>query len=361
MSTFKPIEVPVYMTVTFQTHLPSGDPSLSDRGFELKYSREENPTVRELEREIAQLDGFSDCLAFNSGMAAISTFLLANHGKKIVINLDSYPATVSLALELKGMGVDVELRKTDELRDRIPSGSLVFTESITNPLLRVPDLEALRDSCVDSGSLLAIDNTLATPVLLRSSLFAEYSIQSTTKYLSGTNDVFGGVISGDNLSYLWDWRRRLGTIIDPLRAFLITRGLITLELRVKKHSDNAMTIAKWLQEHERVEEVIYPGLETHEDHLVARKLFGGLFGGVISFRIKGDPRRFLMNLRRVIPATSFGAYRSLASVPRLSLASNLPKDFVERSGVDEKLIRLSVGLEDLGSLIEDLDGALRSS
>ncbi|MCS7103844.1 MAG: PLP-dependent transferase [Candidatus Korarchaeum sp.] len=237
MSIFKPLEVPIYMTATFQSPLPSGEPSLSDRGFELKYSREENPTVRELEREIAQLDGFSDCLAFNSGMASISTLLLANNMRKIIVNLDSYPATVGLALELKRVGLDVEIRRTDELSDSIPPNSLVFTESITNPLLRVPDLEALRDFCEDSNSLLVVDNTLATPVLLKPSLFSDYSVQSATKYLSGTNDVFGGVISGNELSDLWDWRRRLGTIIDPLRAFLITRGLITLELRVRKHSD----------------------------------------------------------------------------------------------------------------------------
>ncbi|MEM1983720.1 MAG: PLP-dependent transferase [Candidatus Korarchaeum sp.] len=361
MPIFQPVEVPIYMTATFHNPLPSGEPSLSDRGSELKYSREENPTVRELERKIAQLDGFNDCLAFNSGMAAISTLLLVNYRRKIIVNLDSYPATVSLALDLRSMGFDVELRKTDELGDPIPSDSVVFTESLTNPLLRVPDLSALRDACEDSGSLLLIDNTLATPVLLKPSTTSDYSVQSATKYLSGTNDVFGGVVSGNNVSELWDWRRKLGNIIDPLRAFLITRGLFTLELRVRKHSENAMIIAKWLEDHEKVDEVIYPGLDTHKDHNIAKKLFGDLFGGIVSFRIRGDPNRFLLSLRRVIPATSFGACRSLASIPRASLASNLPSDLVERSEVDEKLVRLSVGLEDPELLIEDLQEALRSS
>lgn len=361
MPIFRPVEFPIYMTVTFRNPLPSGEPSLSDRGSELKYSREENPTVRELEREIAQLDRFNDCLAFNSGMAAISTLLLANYRRKIIMNLDSYPVTLSLALELKGMGFDVEIRKTDELSDSIPPNSLVFTESLTNPLLRVPDLKALSDVCEDSSSLLVVDNTLATPVLLKPSSISNYSVQSTTKYLSGTNDVFGGVISGNDLSELWSWRRRLGTIIDPFRAFLITRGLTTLELRVRRHSGNAMMIARWLSEHEKVDYVIYPGLETHRDHIVAKRMFGNLFGGIISFRIGGDPSKFLLNLKRVIPATSFGAYRSLASIPRISMASNLPGDLIERSEVDEKLVRLSVGLEDPEVLIEDLDEALRSS
>lgn len=360
MSIFHPIEVPIYMTATFQNPLPSGESSVSDRGKELKYSREENPTVRELEHEIARLDGFKDCLAFNSGMAAISTLLLANRRRRIVVNIDSYSATVSLALSLRELGFDVELRGTDELSS-IPQGSLVLTESITNPMLRVPDLHALSEICRDSNSSLAVDNTLATPVLLRPANLSQYSVQSTTKYISGTNDVFGGVVSGDDLSELWEWRRRLGNIMDPLRAFMTSRGLITLELRVRRHSENAIMIARWLQDHERVEEVIYPGLESHRDHMIARRLFGNLFGGVISFRIRGDARRFLINLRRVRPATSFGAYRSLATIPRASIASNLPPDLVERMGIDEKLVRLSVGLEDPEVLMEDLDAALRSS
>ncbi|RSN70605.1 cystathionine gamma-synthase family protein [Candidatus Korarchaeum cryptofilum] len=358
MSDFSPIEVPIYMTATFQNPLPSGKPNISRRGKELKYSREENPTVEELERIVASLDGYDDCLAFNSGMASISTLFLSRYRKRIVVNLDSYSATVGLALRLKAMGFDIEICSTDHLGECIKPGSLVFTESITNPLLRVPDLEMLRDSCIDKGAEFIIDNTSATPVLLKPSLFSDLSIQSATKYLSGTNDTVGGVVSGNELSELWEWRRVLGSILDPFRAFLIIRGVKTLELRMRRHCETALTLARWLQDHPKVKEVIYPGLETHKDHQIAKRLLKG-FGGIISFRINGDARKFLMNLRKIKRATSFGASISLASIPHESASSNLTEDLIKASGIDGSLIRLSVGLEDPEILIEDLDSSLK--
>ena len=357
---FQPIEVPIYLTATFLNPLPSGEASVSDRGFSLKYSREENPTVRELEKVVANLDGFNDCLAFNSGMAAISTLFIANRKRKILINLDSYSATLGLGVELRELGFDVEFRKTEELASYVGKGGLVFTESITNPLLRVPDLESLSDICEDSDSLLVIDNTAATPVLLKPSSFAKYSIQSVTKYLSGANDVFGGVLSGNDLSELWEWRKKLGNIMDPIRAFLVIRSIPTLELRVRKHSENALAVARWLRDHGKVEEVIYPGLETHPDHSIAKKLLGNYFGGVVSFRVRGNPRKFLLNLEKIVKATSFGAHRSLASIPYESVLSNIQRELALRCGIDEDLIRLSVGLEDEKTIIGDLERALES-
>jgi cystathionine gamma-synthase len=176
------------------------------------------------------------------------------------------------------------------------AGELVFTESTTNPLLRVPDLEMLRDSCIDKGAEFIIDNTSATPVLLKPSLFSDLSIQSATKYLSGTNDTVGGVVSGNELSELWEWRRILGSISDSFRAFLIIRGIKTLELRMRRHCETALTLARWLQDLLKVREVIYPGLETHKDHQIAKRLLKG-FGGIISFRINGDARKLSMNLK----------------------------------------------------------------
>ncbi len=358
MPNFIPLETPIYMTATFFNPLPTGEPSISDRGTDLKYSREENPTVRELERNLADLDGFEDGLAFNSGMAAISTLLMSKAREGILMGVDAYPTTVALALRLREMGFRIKLVPVKEVVDAVSNEwGLVFIETITNPILRIPDLPSLSDRCGEEGVELAVDNTFASPVLLKPSKFASYSIQSATKYLAGHNDVIAGVLTSDDVGELWEWRRRLGTILDPFRAFLVLRGLQTLELRVRRHSQTALEVAKFLEGCDLVEEVRYPGLESHPDHRIARELFHGMYGGVITFIPRVDPERMFRHLKVVRPAPSLGAPASLISRP-LTSASSLPPSLVKELGISGRTVRLSVGLEDPQLIIDDLKRAL---
>ncbi len=358
MPNFIPIETPIHITATFMNPLPNGEPSTSDRGKDLKYSREENPTVRELERKVAELDGFGDSLAFSSGMAAISTLLLSKARKGVIVGVDAYPTTISLALDLRGMGFRVKLVPVRELVNAVSrEWGLVFVETITNPMLRVPDLPSISDRCEESGVELAVDNTFASPILLRPGGLASYSVQSATKYLAGHNDVIAGVLSSNDVEELWEWRRKLGTILDPFRAFLVLRGLQTLELRVKRHSQTALEVAKFLEGCDLVEEVRYPGLESHPDHRMARELFRGMYGGVVTFVPKVDPERMFRHLRVVKPAPSLGAPTSLISRP-LTSASSLPLSLIRELGISERTVRLSVGLEDPRLIIDDLGRAL---
>ncbi len=361
MPEFIPLETPIYMTATFQNPLPDGGPSLSDRGLDLKYSREENPTVRELERLVAWLDGFEDGLAFSSGMAAISTLLLSRARKGVMVGVDAYSATISLALDLRDMGFRVRFVRIDEIVDSISRDyGLLLVETITNPMLRVPNLASISERCDELDVELAVDNTFASPVLLRPGGLANHSIQSATKYLAGHNDVIAGTLTSDELRDLWEWRRKLGTILDPFRSFMVIRGLHTLELRVRRQSETAMKVARFLQDCELVEWVTYPGLESHLDHPVARELFNGLYGGVITFIPKADPDKVLRNLSVVRPAPSLGAPRSLANRP-WSSASSLPPDLVRYMGIREGVIRLSVGLEDPEVIIADVERALKAA
>lgn len=356
-----PIETPIYMTATFQSPLPTGELNRSDRGKDLKYSREENPTVRELERRVAELDGFEDGLAFNSGMSAISTLFLASARRGILLGIDAYFSTMRLALDLKEMGFKVKLVPIKEIESAV-SGEwgLVFVETISNPMLRIPDLPRLSDRCQEKGVTLVLDNTFASPVLIKPSTYASYSVQSATKYLAGHNDTIAGILTGNELDELWEWRRKLGTILDPFRSFMVLRGLHTLELRVRRHSESAMKLARFLEDCDLVEEVRYPGLESHPDHDLAEEIFPGLYGGVITFVPKVDPIEVLKALKVIKPAPSLGAPRSLMNRPWTSISS-LPSHLVRDLGIDERTLRLSVGLEDPDLIKDDLLQAMEAA
>ncbi len=356
MLDYSPSEFPIYMTATF---LNLSNSKSFYGGRELKYSREENPTVRELERRIAELDGFPDSLAFNSGMAAISTLFLSMAKKGILMAFDAYPTTIRLALDLKVRGFRIRLVPMEEVVNAVSrEWGLVFTETITNPMLKVPDLPALAERCEEKDVNLVIDNTFASPILLKPSIYSSYSVQSATKYLSGHNDVIAGILSGNELGDLWEWRRELGTILDPFRAFLVMRGLYTLEMRVKKHSENALKVATFLESCELVERVIYPGLSSHPQHDLAKEIFRGLYGGVVTFIPKVDPSRFISSLKVIRPAPSLGSPYSLINQP-ISSASNIPPPMIRELGIDERVVRLSVGLEDPEIVIGDIESALR--
>ncbi|RLE58022.1 MAG: cystathionine gamma-synthase family protein [Thermoprotei archaeon] len=360
---------PIYQVAMFEQIV---EPRLSDRGVDLKYSREENPTVRCLERVIARLEEGDDALCFSSGMAAISCVYigLLRKGDRVVIPMEAYGTTIQLALELKekfGIEVVTVYPETEEVINAVNRNTkLVLVETITNPMLRVIDVPEVAKVCKEYGVTLVVDNTFATPVLykpLRDG--ATLVIHSMTKYIAGHNDVIAGSVIGSRelILHLWDWRRKLGTIIPPFEAYLVLRGVKTLELRVRKHCENAQAVAEFLKEHSRVEEVLYPGLPDNRYHEVAKKLLRGGFGGVVSFKIKGgkeEVRKFFKNLKVIKPAPSLGGPESLITYPVLSAARTIPVEFREKLGITENLVRLSVGLEDVNDIIEDLDRALKA-
>ncbi|MEM2558538.1 MAG: cystathionine gamma-synthase family protein [Nitrososphaerota archaeon] len=360
---------PIYQTAVFEQ---PGWTRKSDRGVDLKYSREENPTVRALENILTELEEGGDSLCFSSGMAAISTIYLSNLKKndKLILSAESYGTTLQLGGKLRDLGVEVVVSwpETEKIIESIDkSTKLVLVETITNPTLRVFNIPEISKVCKEYGAILVVDNTFATPYLykpIKDSV--EIVVYSLTKYIAGHNDVVGGAVisSREKILEMWDWRRMLGNIMQPFEAFLVIRGLKTFELRMNRHCSNAKIIAEFLREHPKIREVLYPGLPDNRYHEVARKLFRNGFGGVITFRIKGGESevvKLMNNLKIIKPAPSLGGAESILTYPIISAAMTMPEDLRKTLGITEDLVRLSVGLEDPEDLKEDLDNALKNT
>lgn len=362
----KPLHDPVYLTVAFEQ---AGETELSDRGFDLKYSREENPTVRLLEKKVASIEGGTDSLAFNSGMAAISALYLSilRAGDEVVLPMEGYGTTIQLAEELGKFGVKVKLAypSAEALNEAITENTrLVLTEVVTNPTLKVIDVPEVIKRAKEVGATAVVDNTFSPLVFKPLKVGADGVIHSLTKYIAGHNDVIGGALIWGDLDpeNLWHWRRRLGSIIQPFEAWLIIRGLKTLELRFERQSRTAKAIAEFLNEHPKVEKVHYPGLKSDPYYSTARRIFSKpLFGGVLSFLHRegeSGAKAFLRRLKKVFPSPSLGGTESLATYPVISAAKSMPEDRRRLLGITPGLIRLSVGVEDADLLIEDIDRAL---
>lgn len=365
---------PVFAEAAFEYPLPeTGEPRLSDRGLDLKYSREENPTARCAERALAALEGAEEALAFNSGMSAIAAiyFSMLRSGDKLVVPVESYGTTVQLARDLAKFGVEVitPWPSTEAVIEAIDEKTrLVLVETMTNPTLKVIDVREVAKRCGEVGSMLVVDNTFVTPVIYRPLTDgAHVVLHSATKYLAGHNDLLAGVTAGSRetmLGEVWEWRRKLGGVLQPFEAFLLVRGLKTLSLRVERHCRNAQAVAEFLVDHPKVEEVHYPGLPDDEYHELATWLFGKrMYGGVVAFKIKGGLREVLelyKHLKLIRPSPSLGAPESLITCPAMTASRTLPPETREKLGITENLLRLAVGLEDVNDIVEDLDQALAS-
>ena len=340
-----------------------------------EYGRYGNPTVRAAERKIAALEGAEDCALFASGMAAVTTalFELLKSGDHVILTSDCYRRTRQFVRTfLSRFGVShtlVEPGDSAALAAAVQPGKtrLIVSESPTNPYLRVADLRALakvRDRFPSVNVL--IDSTFATPVNQRSlELGADLSLQSCTKYLAGHNDVLAGAISGRAplIAAIRDLRGVLGGVLDPHAAYLLTRGLKTLSLRVERHNRTALQIAQWLESHRRVRRVFYPGLPSHPDHGIAREQMKG-FGGVVSFLVEGGLReasRFVDACKLATIAPSLGAVETLIEQPALMSYFELSSEERAAIGIHDNLIRLAVGIEDPEDLIGDLAQAFDAS
>ena len=365
------VEPPIHISSVYR--YPPYEKPLRPRKGEVKYGRENNPTVMLLEDQFARLEGGDWGLAFNSGMSSLSTLLLfPGTQRRVVLQRVVYGATRSLAERLaERTGSKLVLRGPpwEELLHEVAGGDLVLLETLGNPTLRIPPLDELVDRCEQRGCRLIVDNTMASPVLLRPlDHGAGLVVESASKYIAGHNDVLAGLVAGrgeEDYQALWEGRRLLGTHLQPMDAFLVMRGLKTLYVRVREASRSALVVAEWLEAQEDVERVYYPGLETHPDHDNALTLFReGLFGAVVSFELRGGRRRaeaFLESLRLVIPTASFGGVETMVSYPYMASHRSLGEEEKRLLGITPGLLRLSVGLEDVRDIIYDLETALKAS
>ncbi len=335
-----------------------------------EYGRYDNPTQATVERKLAALDGGDSALLFASGMAAATTVLLAllSPGDNIVVTDDLYRLTREFCLVFLGrFGIVTTLIKSGDyaaLEAAIqPRTRLIFSEAPSNPYLRVMDIPRMAEVAHRHGVLLFMDSTFASPINLKPlALGADLVIHSATKYLGGHNDLLAGVIVGpkETMLTLRTARNILGGVADPHNAYLLLRGLKTLAIRIQKQNENGLRVAQFLESQPKVRQVYYPGLPSHPDHEIARRLMTG-FGGVVTFEIDGDLERtgrFVDALRLPYIGPSLGGVESIVEQP--ALMSHFTKDKAEREaiGIKDELVRLALGIEDAEDLIADLEQAL---
>ncbi|EOR96462.1 Cystathionine gamma-synthase [Arcticibacter svalbardensis MN12-7] len=334
------------------------------------YSRNTNPTVAVLEEKICVLEGAEATTAFATGMAAISNtlFALLSPGKRVVSINDTYGGTSKLFLEfLPEFKIEVSLCNTTDfemLEKEIAKGcDVLYLETPTNPTLKVVDIKRLAAAAKKVGAVVVVDNTFATPINQNPlQLGADLVIHSATKFLCGHSDAMGGILCGKKelIEKVFRFREINGASIHPEAAYMILRGMKTLELRVERQNASALKIAKYLLNHDQVTDVFYPGLTTHPGHEIAKTQMSG-FGGVLSFTIKGgydQVKQFLPKLKLVHLAASLGSVSTLAGPPRTTSHVELNDEQRKQLGIPESLIRYSVGIENVEDLIADLDTAL---
>ncbi|MCS4231268.1 cystathionine gamma-lyase [Stenotrophomonas maltophilia] len=357
---------PIYATSTYAQSSPG-----EHQGFE--YSRTHNPTRFAYERCVASLEGGSRGFAFASGMAATSTVMeLLDAGSHVVAMDDIYGGTFRLfeRVRRRTAGLDfsfVDLTDLAAFEAAItPATKMVWIETPTNPMLKIVDIAAVAAIAKQHGLIIVVDNTFASPMLQRPlELGADLVLHSATKYLNGHSDMVGGmVVVGDNtglaeqMAFL---QNSIGAVQGPFDSFLALRGLKTLPLRMKAHCANAMALAQWLETQPSVEKVIYPGLTSHPQHELATHQMNG-YGGIVSIVLKGGfeaAKRFCERTELFTLAESLGGVESLVNHPAVMTHASIPVERREKLGISEGLVRLSVGVEELGDLMMDLERALQ--
>ena len=360
---------PIYATSTYVQRSPGVHQGLD-------YGRSHNPTRWAWERNVADLEGGVQAFAFASGLAAIATVLeLLPAGSHVVSGDDIYGGSFRLFDKVRRDSAGhsfscVDLTNPENLLAALtPRTRLIWVESPTNPLLKLADLKAIAEIARSRGILVAADNTFASPYNQRPlELGFDIVVHSATKYLNGHSDVIGGVaiVGGD--ARLQPVRERLaflqnavGAIASPFDSFLALRGLKTLALRVQRHNSNALALAQWLEQQSKVARVHYPGLPSHPQHALATRQQPGGYGGMISLDLATDlagARRFLESVRIFALAESLGGVESLIEHPAIMTHATIPPETRARLGIGDALVRLSVGVEDVEDLREDLAQAL---
>ena len=355
---------PIYQTSTYAQSTPGGH-----KGYE--YSRTHNPTRKALENSFASLENGTYGLAFGSGLAAIDAVIkLLKPGDEVISTNDLYGGTYRLFTKIfEGFGIKfhfIGMENASKIEDYINKNTkLIWVETPTNPMMNVIDIEAASKIAKKNNILLGVDNTFATPYLQQPlNLGADIVMHSATKYLGGHSDVVMGALivkDKDLADKLYFIQNASGAICGPQDSFLVLRGIKTLHVRMQRHCENGKAIAKYLSTHPKIENVYWPGFEDHPNHSIAKKQMKD-FGGMISFTTKGnnydEAIRIVENLKIFTLAESLGGVESLAGHPASMTHASIPKKEREKTGVVDSLIRLSVGIEDVDDLINDLKQAI---
>lgn len=355
---------PIYATSTYVQEAPG-----VHKGFD--YGRSHNPTRFAFERAIAALEEGTAGFAFSSGLAAIGALLdMFEQGSHIIAMDDIYGGSFRLFDKVRKHSAGLEVSYIDlsnlELIEQAitPHTKLIWVETPTNPLLKLADIEEIAKIAKKHDIILAVDNTFASPYIQKPLMLgADIVVHSATKYINGHSDVIGGVAvtnREDLAQKIGFVQNAVGSIAGPFDAFLMHRGLKTLGLRMEKHSKNALEIATWLESHPGVEKVYYPGLESHPQHALAKRQMTTGYGGMISVVLKGGLERattFLKATKIFTLAESLGGIESLIEHPAIMTHATIPVDTRKKLGIEDGLVRLSVGIENLEDLLADLEGA----
>ena len=361
------ISVPVYQTSTFIQEAPG-----VNKGFD--YARSNNPTRKVLEDVVAKLEGGHSGFAFATGLAAIDSVLkLLSAGDEIIAVDDIYGGAYRLFTHVyEKLGIKVHYVDTtdaENVANKISSKTkLVWIESPTNPTLKVSDIQEISKIAKSVNALLVVDNTFASPIAQQPlSLGADIIIHSGTKYIGGHSDLVAGLVVtktkelSEKIKFI---QNASGGILGPWDCFLTIRGIETLEIRYKKQCENAFAVAAFLNNHEAVQDVYFPGLVTHKNHSIAKRQQNGLCGGIVSFTLKNDNQeaanQFVTNTDYFKLAESLGGVKSLLCHPPQMTHASIPREKRLQSGIKDSLIRLSCGIEDANDLINDLRQAFKA-
>ena len=355
---------PIYQTSTYAQSTPGGH-----KGYE--YSRTQNPTRHALENAFASIENGKYGLAFASGLAAIDAVIkLLEPGDEVISTNDLYGGTYRLFTKIfEGFGIKfhfIGMDNAPKVTEYINSNTkLIWVETPTNPMMNIIDIEAISQIAKKHHILLAVDNTFATPYLQQPlNLGADIVMHSATKYLGGHSDVIMGALvvnDKDIADRLYFIQNASGAVCGPQDSFLVLRGIKTLHIRMQRHCENGKAIAQYLASHPKIEKVYWPGFESHPNHKIAKKQMKD-FGGMVSFVTKGsnydEAIKIVEKLKIFTLAESLGGVESLAGHPASMTHASIPKEEREKTGVVDSLIRLSVGIEDVDDLIEDLKQAI---
>ncbi|MBK8812190.1 MAG: cystathionine gamma-synthase [Acidobacteria bacterium] len=356
------VSVPIYQTSTY-----AQDGLGKHKGYE--YARTQNPTRAALERNIAALEGAEFGYAFASGMSATDAVLkLVKAGEHVILGDNTYGGTFRLFNRvLSNYGVEFDLVDTTDIsaveRAFKPNTKMVFVETPTNPVMSVTDLQAVSDVAHAQGAKVVCDNTFMSPYLQRPLEFGvDIVVHSTTKYLNGHSDSVGGFVAlndAEDAEWIQFIQNSVGAILSPFDSFLVLRGTKTLAVRMQAHDRNGRQVANFLAEHPKVQKVYYPGLASHPQHELAARQQKG-FGGMVAFETGSldNAKNVLESVKLCILGESLGGVESLISHPATMTHASVPAEKRQQLGITDGLVRISVGIEDVEDIIEDLDQAL---
>lgn len=361
-NSFGAISTPIYQTASF-SHPEVGESTGYD------YSRLQNPTREKLEELITELESGIDSMAFSTGMAAISALMeLFEIGDHIIATDDLYGGTPRLFDNInKKNGLKIEYVDTSDIelvKEKINKNTkAIYVETPTNPMMQVTDIYKISQLAKEHGLLTIIDNTFLSPYFQNPiKLGADIVVHSATKYLGGHNDTLGGflVVGSEKLSEKLRFiYKTIGSCLSPMDSWLIIRGIKTLAIRMKVQEKNAKEIARWLKRHEKVKKVYYIGLEDHPQYELTKKQSTG-FGGMISFEVDSEvtAKNVLKKINLILFAESLGGVETLMTYPKIQTHADISEEILEKKGINNKLLRLSVGIEAVEDLIADLNKAL---